>query len=91
MKDFWQSLEFDDKLYMLGVSIIWLGNFHQIWKVWATQSASDFSLIWLSAMWVSFLLRTPKAWRSIYWVWRWSYAISIAIMLVLLISVIIHY
>uniref|UniRef100_A0A6H1ZQB5 Uncharacterized protein n=1 Tax=viral metagenome TaxID=1070528 RepID=A0A6H1ZQB5_9ZZZZ len=75
-----------DWLYLLGVGIVWIGNSHQIFKVFSTKSVDSFSLLWLGALAIGFGLRIPRAYtaKEEYPIWIACYVFSTILLLVLL-------
>ena len=77
-------------LYILGLLIVWFGNFAQIHKTIKSKSADDISLVWVVALVVSIGMRSFRAIWSTYWVWGFTYIISFVIMIIFL-GVVIYY
>ena len=79
-----------DIIYILGLTVVWYGNVLQIRKVMTTKSTKSISIHWIVAMFLSIVIRLPRAVMSTYWAWQVGYIISFLICLALVI-VILYY
>ena len=76
-----------DVLYILGLLVVWYGNFRQIKQIVKRKSTRSFSLFWIAAIFLSITIRLPRAVTSTYWAWSAGYKVSWLICLSLLIIV----
>jgi len=77
-----------DWLYISCVAATWVGNLHQIWKLWKTKSTRSFSFVWLIVLLFSLCGRLVKAADSGIWCWWVSYIVSLIVLAVLVFSAI---
>ncbi len=82
------TLDLFDIAYIVGLAVVWYGNIRQIEKVVKTKSTKSISLHWIVAIFLSIMVRLPRAVTSDYWAWSVGYVISFLVCAVLVGTVI---